>query len=81
MTTMRSVEPPSGLDAVLARLLPFLNGTDPQPGEHGIDRHGRIYVWAPDAGWAPDLPWWGNLPGLASRAEQHWQAQGEAEAS
>lgn len=80
MTTMRSVEPLTGIDAALARLLPFLGGTEPEPGEHGVNRHGRIYVWTARAGWAPDLPWWGTLPGMAGRAGQHWQAQGEAEA-
>lgn len=53
MTTMRSVEPLTGIDAVLARIFPFLNGTEPQPGEHGIDGNGRIYVWGPDGGWIP----------------------------
>ena len=33
MTTMRSAEPLTGIDAALARLLPFLNGTEPTPGE------------------------------------------------
>jgi len=50
MTTMRAVEPPAGLDAVLARLLPFLNGTEPEPGEHGIDSAGNIFRWQPDHG-------------------------------
>jgi hypothetical protein len=83
MTTMRSVDPPAGLDALLARLLPFLNGTEPRPGERGADRNGRIYVWQPSpdgGGWTPDLPWWGTLPGLAAKAEAHWQAQAEPEA-
>ncbi len=89
MTTMRSVEPPSTADvvfeAVLGAIFPplarFLAGTDPEPGEHGVDRHGRVYVWTPDVGgWVPDLPWWGNLPGMAGRAEQQWQAHAEMEA-
>ena len=29
---------------------------------------------------APDLPWWGALPGLGAKAEEQWQASGEAEA-
>jgi hypothetical protein len=53
MTTMRSVEPLTSIDRVLARLFPFLNGTEPVPGEHGIDAHGRIYVWGPAGGWIP----------------------------
>jgi hypothetical protein len=44
MTTMRSVEPMTGLDAVLARIFPFLNGTEPAPGERGVDLHGNVYV-------------------------------------
>ncbi len=51
MTTMRSTEPPTGTDEFVVWLFPFLGGTEPQPGEHGIDRHGFIYVWHPDRGW------------------------------
>jgi hypothetical protein len=81
MTTMRSVEPMTGLDALLARLLPFLNGAEPRPGERGVDQHMRVFVWTPaPGGWVPDLPWWGALPGLAAKAEAHWQAQAEPEA-
>jgi hypothetical protein len=75
MTTMRSVEPLTGIDKVLARWFPFLNGTEPEPGEHGIDRHMRIYVWTPGAGWTPDLPWWGAIPGMHSRAQAQWEAE------
>jgi hypothetical protein len=53
MTTMRSVEPPTGLDLILSAIFPFLNGTPPQPGEHGTDRYGRIYVWRIEGGWQP----------------------------
>jgi hypothetical protein len=52
MTTMRSVEPMTGLDAMLARLVPFLNGTEPQPGERGVDRHGNLYVRTPAGTWS-----------------------------
>lgn len=51
MTVMRSVEPLTGIDAFLAQLFPFLNGTDPRPGEHGTDRAGRIYSWDAQHGW------------------------------
>lgn len=54
MTTMRSTEPLTGSDAVLAALLPFLNGTEPEPGEHGIDAQGRIHTWEPGRGWVPE---------------------------
>jgi len=50
---MRSVEPLTGIDAVLAKVLPFLNGTEPEPGERGVDRNGRIYTWQPPGGWVP----------------------------
>lgn len=84
MTTMRSVEPLTGLDKWLAAIFPTLLGpTEPEPGEHGIDRNGRIWQWAagPEGGgWTPDLPWWGALPGLGAKAEAHWQAQAEPEA-
>lgn len=53
MIDMRSAEPLTGIDKVLARLFPFLNGTEPEPGEHGIDAAGRIYVWGPAGGWIP----------------------------
>ena len=53
MTTMRSVEPLTGIDKALARLFPFLNGTEPEPGEHGVDAAGRIYVRGPAGGWIP----------------------------
>jgi hypothetical protein len=79
VTTMRSTEPLTGIDAAVAHLLPFLNGTEPTPGEHGVDRHGRIHVWT-GQGWAPDLPWWGGLPGMHHRAELAWAAGAEAEA-
>jgi len=49
MTTMRSVEPMTGVDAVLSALFPFL-GTPPEPGEHGIDGQGNIYRWT-GSGW------------------------------
>lgn len=51
MTTMRSVEPLTGVDAIAARILPFLNGTEPRPGEHGTDRHGGVYVRTPEGTW------------------------------
>ena len=51
MTTMRSVEPPTGIDAIAARILPFLNGTEPRPGERGIDRRGLLYVRTPEGTW------------------------------
>jgi hypothetical protein len=51
MTEMRSVEPLTGIDALLARIFPFLNGTEPGPGEHGIDRHGNLYVWTEAGTW------------------------------
>jgi len=51
MTTMRSVEPLTGIDAALARIFPFLNGTEPQPGEVGRDRTGAQYSWQPGRGW------------------------------
>jgi hypothetical protein len=60
MTEMRSVESLTGLDALLARLLPFLNGTEPKPGEHGIDRYGRIHVWQPGHGWTPTPEVWAS---------------------
>jgi hypothetical protein len=50
---MRSVEPLTGIDRFLARIFPFLNGTPPQPGEHGTDRHGHHYVWRIEGGWQP----------------------------
>jgi hypothetical protein len=53
MTEMRSIEPLTGIDAILARLLPFLNGTEPRPGERGCDRNGLIYRWEPGRGWVP----------------------------
>jgi hypothetical protein len=71
MTTMRSIEPLTGSDAVLAQWSPFLGGTPPEPGEHGVDRHMRVYVWQPEGGWAPDLPWRGSLPGMHAKAEAH----------
>ena len=73
MTTMRSTEPLTGLDALFATMFPFLNGTEPTVGEHGIDRHDRIHVWT-GAGWTPDLPWWGGLPGMSQKAEREWEA-------
>jgi hypothetical protein len=51
MTTMRSVEPLTGIDALAARIFPFLNGTEPVAGEHGIDRHGNVYVRTPEGTW------------------------------
>jgi hypothetical protein len=83
MTTMRSVEPLTGIDAVLAKLFPVLNGTQPEPGEHGTDRHNWIYVWVEGHGWAPDLPWYAGLPGMRAHAEAKWNepaARAEAEA-
>jgi hypothetical protein len=50
VTTMRSVEPMTGVDAVLSALFPFLNGTEPEPGEHGLDGQGNIYRWT-GSGW------------------------------
>jgi hypothetical protein len=52
MTTMRSVEPLTGVDAVLARIFPFLNGTEPDVGEHGTDSHGNLYVRTPEGTWS-----------------------------
>ena len=51
MSTMRSVEPLTGIDAALALIFPFLNGTEPEPGEHGVDRHNSLYAWGPNGGW------------------------------
>ena len=51
MTKMRSVEPLTGIDAIAARIFPFLNGTEPRPGEHGIDRHGAVYVRSDEGTW------------------------------
>lgn len=50
MTTYRSTEPFTGIDVVLAKVLPFLAGTEPQLGEKGIDRQGREHEWT-GAGW------------------------------
>jgi hypothetical protein len=69
MTTMRSVEPPAGIDAIMARLLPFLSGTPPRPGEHGSDRHGRIHVWDPGRGWIPTAE--------IQHAEAKWNLEAE----
>jgi hypothetical protein len=52
MTTMRSVEPLTGIDTIAARIFPFLNGTEPRPGEHGIDRLGGLYVRTPEGTWS-----------------------------
>ena len=52
MTTMRSVERLTGVDAVLARIFPFLNGTEPEVGEHGADGHGNLYVRTPEGTWS-----------------------------
>ena len=55
MTTMRSVEPLTGIDAVLTALLPFLNGTESEVGEHGIDSNGNVYEWQPGhGGWVAE---------------------------
>jgi hypothetical protein len=51
MTTMRSVEALIGIDAIAVRIFPFLNGTEPRPGEHGIDRHGGLYVRTEEGTW------------------------------
>jgi hypothetical protein len=51
MTTMRSVEPLTGIDVIAARIFPFLNGTEPRPGDRGIDRLGRPYVRTPEGTW------------------------------
>lgn len=51
MTTMRSVEPLAGIDAIAAKIFPFLAGSEPQPGEHAIDRAGRVYVRTPEHTW------------------------------
>jgi hypothetical protein len=51
VTTMRSVEPLTGIDAVAARIFPFLNGTEPRPGDRGIDRRGLLYVRTPEGTW------------------------------
>ena len=48
---MRSVEPPTGIDAIAARIFPFLNGTEPRPGERGIDSLGGLYVRTPEGTW------------------------------
>jgi hypothetical protein len=52
MTTYRSTEPFTGIDVVLAKVLPFLAGTEPRIGEKGIDRQGREHEWT-GAGWQP----------------------------
>jgi hypothetical protein len=52
MTTMRSVEPLTGVDAVLARIFPFLNGTEPEVGEHGADSDGNLYIRTPEGAWS-----------------------------
>jgi len=52
MSTYRSVEPLTGIDAVLAKVLPFLNGTEPRIGDGGMDRPGNIFRWT-EAGWQP----------------------------
>ena len=70
MTTMRSVEPLTGIDAIAARIFPFLNGTEPRPGEHGIDRLGRRYVRTPEGTWHLILtgrPWPSLKPGPDDR--------------
>jgi hypothetical protein len=51
MTTMRSAEPLTGIDAVLTRIFPFLNGTEPRAGEVGRDWAGAQYSWQPGRGW------------------------------
>jgi hypothetical protein len=51
MTTMRSVEPLTGVDSIAARIFPFLNGTEPRPGDRGIDRLGCVYVRTPEGTW------------------------------
>jgi hypothetical protein len=53
MTTMRSVEPLTGIDKLAVWLFPFLADTEPEPGEHGMDANGRIYQWQPGGGWIP----------------------------
>jgi hypothetical protein len=55
MTTMRSVEPLTGIDALVVALFPFMGGTEPQPGEHGIDANGLVHTWEPGIGWVPVL--------------------------
>jgi hypothetical protein len=52
MSTMRSVEPLTGIDAVLARIFPFLNETEPEVGEHGVDRRGNLYVRTEAGTWS-----------------------------
>ena len=47
----RSVEPLEGVDAWLARVFPFLNGTEPRAGEVGRDHTGSQYVRQPGHGW------------------------------
>jgi hypothetical protein len=51
VTTMRSVEPPTGIDAIAVCIFPFLSGTEPRPGEHGTDRHGGLYVRTEEGTW------------------------------
>jgi hypothetical protein len=51
VTTMRSIEPLTGIDAIAARIFPFLAGTEPRPGDRGIDRRGLLYVRTPEGTW------------------------------
>ena len=51
MTTMRSVEPLTGIDRLFVWLFPFFGGGEPQPGERGIDARGWEYTWEPGHGW------------------------------
>ena len=53
MTTMRSVEPLTGVDAVLARIFPFLNGTEPEwLASTAPTAHGNLYVRTPEGSWS-----------------------------
>jgi hypothetical protein len=67
MTTMRSVEPLTGIDALVAWLFPFLAGSEPELGEHGIDSRGLIYSWEPARGRVLLLD--KMAPGSATEAE------------
>jgi hypothetical protein len=53
MSDTRSVEPMTGVDAVLTRIFPFLNGAEPRGGELGTDRNGHQYHWQPARGAEP----------------------------
>ena len=76
MTTMRSVEPLTGIDALVAWLFPFLAGSEPELGEHGIDSRGLPRIDQPAAGCSCSTRWppgrrrkrrRADVPGLACR--------------